>query len=230
MQRSLSLSLSLAGAAALAMGPSVMAEKVNIESLVLQGSLEEYRKNGYSVSTLVPVYSQSVQFSYPNGFKSAHEVSTATTYIHEWIPKQETLNDWTIMFTLTGNKDLALSPGLTPEVVASRVASGFRKACPSTFAAMGLGTESIDGHDAFKAIVACGNVLVGEPRSETSVLLVIKGSRDYYILQVAERSSPISMPPTLNKLKATQVLNMIRPIKICPNPSTTEERIASCQN
>ena len=193
-----------------------------------QDSFEDYRKSGHTISTLVPVYSQSVKFSYPKGFKSAYEKAGASSYIHEWIPQEETLKNWTLMFTLTGDKDLSLSNGITPQHVASRVASGFRNACLSTFAAKTLGTESINGHEAFKAIVACGNVLFGTPRSETTVLLVIKGSRDYYILQGAERSSPISKPPTLSESKATQVLNMIRPIKICPNPATTKARVASC--
>ena len=174
-----------------------------------------YRQEGYTVRTAIPVYSQLIGFSYPRGFKSVHEQSSEKRYIHEWIPKGETINNWSQMITLTGSKGLSSDPYTTPEQVIAQIASGFKNACPSTFATKVISRLPVSGHDAFSAIVGCGNVNSGPSRSEIAVLVAIKGSSDYYTIQFAERSSASNIPPTLDTKFWHTKAKRLEPIKVC---------------
>jgi hypothetical protein len=90
--------------------------------------------------TITPVFSQLVTFQYPKGFKGAFENTTPTKYIQEHVLEGQTKDNWTQMITLTGAKDAAANPQVTPTVALQSIAAGFQRACPETFAVKPLGT------------------------------------------------------------------------------------------
>jgi len=134
------------------------------------------------------------------------------------------------MVTLTGAKGLAANQDFTPQRVVQFIASGFQRACPSTFAAQEFGKLKISGHDAFAALVGCGTVSSGVPRSEVALLLAVKGSADYYTIQWAERTQQSSKPPVLDRAKWLARVRQLNPIKLCSRIPNEPAPYASCIN
>jgi hypothetical protein len=181
-----------------------------------------------SLTAVTPIYSQLLSFSYPAGFAPAFENSKDNQYIQESIPKGEKLDRWSQMVTVTGAKDLASNPAITPKVFANNMASGFQQACPSTFNATNIGEFKIDGHDAMFAFLSCGTLSTnGKARSESMLLLVIKGSRDVYTLQWAERG-PASKTPIAFGKKWSERMNSLAPVKVCPIVKGEKAPYTSC--
>jgi len=72
--------------------------------------------------------------------------------------KGETARAWTQMITVTGAKGLASAPNYSPQGHAGRIADGFKKACPESFAARGIGAMTFGDQEAFVTVAGCGKV------------------------------------------------------------------------
>ncbi len=121
------------------------------------------------------------------------------------------------MITVTGAKGLASNPEQSPERFASGLAVGFRDACPDSFAAKGLGEPKLGGHEAFVAVISCGKVDdAAGARSESALVIVIKGRQDYYTLQWAERGRPSRQALSLDDPKWSARLKQLAPLALCP--------------
>lgn len=163
---------------------------------------------------VTPVFSQLVSFSYPSGFVPAFEDSKPGGYIQESVLRGETVERWTQMLTLSGARDLAANAQMTPSRYAGSVATGFKNACPQSYAALGLGEKRLGNYDAFAAVIGCGTA-PGGTRSEVALLLVVKGERDYYTLQWAERAEPVNGTVALDAAKWSERLQRLMPVKLC---------------
>ena len=64
--------------------------------------------NPATIST--PIFSQVVLFKLPAGWKPAHRNATPTSYIMEFLPKEQTLQAWREMITVQGFRDLRGTP------------------------------------------------------------------------------------------------------------------------
>ena len=180
------------------------------------------------VAMVVPVFSQLVRYSLPADFKIADEHNSGSFYIREHVPDSESSDRWTRMFQLTGTRDLATSAGATPRALLSLMAAGFRGHCPDTFAMDELGPRRIDGYDGFVTIASCGRVRGKSGYSETAMMLAVKGTRDFYTLQWAERSSGAPHAPAIDRAYWEKRLAALGPIKLCaPQPGETPP-YASC--
>lgn len=187
------------------------------DSVTPMSEVEALRAQRYTVRSITQVFGQLVMLSFPKGFKPIFENANGPQYTQEWVPDGETVKKWTEMITLTGAKGIASNPNATPQLLASRIASGFKKDCPDTYNAVGLGAIKLSGYDAFAAIVSCGIALpTGAPYSESALLIVIKGESDYYTIQWAERGVSSNSPINLNDAKWADRLNRLSPIKLCP--------------
>lgn len=172
---------------------------------------------GTKVRAVMPVFSQLVAFSYPKGFAPAFEDAKNGSYIQESVLKGENVQNWSQMITVTGAKGIASNPDMTPIGFANDIAAGFRSACPDSFAGNSLGEFKLDGHDAFAAVASCGNVnAAGGTRSESVLLIVIKGKRDYYSLQWAERGKASRGPLPFDGAKWSARLRQLGPLALCP--------------
>lgn len=178
---------------------------------------------------ITPVFSQLVSYSYPKGFTAAFEDAKDNKYIQESVLTGETVQKWSQMVTLTGAKNLAATPDLTPERFAGTMAGGFKRVCPESYSAAGLGEAKLGKHDAFAAVIGCGTVgAPGEGYSETMLVLVIKGEKDYYTLQWAERGKASKTPIPFDSAKWSERLKRLAPIKLCPRVPGEKAPFASC--
>ena len=183
------------------------------------------------MQAISPIFSQLVMLSLPKGFKTVSERTNADQYLREAVLEGGTLDRWVQMITVTGAKGLAANPNVTARSFAGRIAAGFQRACPDTFAAKGLGAIKISGQDAFVALVSCGTVPSGASKhSETALLVAIQGAADYYSIQWAERAAASSQPMTLDEAKWTERFNRLSPIKVCPRVSGESAPYPSCIN
>lgn len=170
-----------------------------------------------SKNLVTPIFSQIVMLPYPDGFTPVLDKVSGPQYIQESVLNGETKAAWSEMLTITGTKDIASAPGISPAFIATKMAQGFKKDCPTSFNAVSSGSFKVSGHDAFLAIIGCGTALpTGEPYSESVMVISIKGEKDYYTVQWAERGKASSTPPNLTDEKWTERLKKIMPIKLCP--------------
>lgn len=165
-------------------------------------------------TTISPVFGQLVAFSMPSNFVATFEDTKPASYTREAVPKGESVQKWSEMITLTGAKGAASAPNASAEKFAGAIAGGFQRACPDSFAAKGSPTK-IAAFEAFMAVVGCGRVgNAAEARSETALIVAIKGSADLYTLQWAERGAPAAKPDIENA-KWQERLQRLAPIRLC---------------
>lgn len=200
------------------------------DEAVSKNQVETLGLKGYSVRTITPIYGQLLMFSLPKGFVPVYENSSEGQYIQESVLKGETVETWSQMITITGARDLAANPNVTPQFFAGSVAGSFKRSCPKSFSIVGLGTIRISGYDAFAAVMRCGvAVPTGKQYSETMVMMVVKGESDYYTIQWAERGSASTSPINLDDMRYTERLNILAPV-LCPIVPGEPAPYPSCVN
>jgi len=185
-----------------------------------------------SFTAITPIFSQLVMLSYPREFKPAFaDTKDNAFYIQESVLAGETVDRWSQMITVTGLKGLAANPNMTAQKMAEQTTTNFRRACPDTLSTRSVGATKISGYDAFIAWGSCGTVQAGTDRRSESVLLVaIKGAADYYTVQWAERAAASSQPMTFDEAKWTGRLKQLAPIKICARVPGEAAPYPSCLN
>jgi hypothetical protein len=191
--------------------------------------------NGQGISTpvptITPVFSQLILFTLPAHFVIGSDQRSGGFYLREHVPAGEDVESWSTMVTLTGFKDLALNAAASLPGYLSRIAAGYESHCPGTYAINHLGPRLIDGRDAFALIVSCGKVTEGaSSHSESSILLGIRGSADYYTLQWAERGASSDKPLNLPPEYWTARLAQLYPIKLCAIVPGEHAPFPSCLN
>lgn len=165
-----------------------------------------------SFTVISPVFSQLVSFSMPSNFVAGYEKTNGGTYTREAVPKGESVQKWTEMITVTGAKGLAATA--SAEKFAGTIAGGFQRACPGSFAAKGSVLKT-GGLDAFVSVVGCGKVGdSADVRSETALIVAIKGSADIYTVQWAERGAP-SPKADVENAKWQERLRQLGPLRVC---------------
>lgn len=168
-------------------------------------------------TTIAPIFSQLLVMSQPAHLAVAFEKAVGDRYIREAVPKGETVEHWTQMLTVTGAKGLAADPQITPEVFAGLLANGFKKTCPETFASLPLGRLQIGKSEGFAAVAGCGSYTAGaDTQGETALIVTIRGEKDYYTIQWADRSAPNDKAPAIDKAAWMKRLSEIGPVRLCP--------------
>lgn len=183
-----------------------------------------------SFRVISPIFGQLVSFTMPSDFIAAFENTKGGHYIREAVLKGETPERWTQMITVTGEKDMTLTPGASPQIFAGTIAGGFKTACPDSFAAKPLGATTFGRFEGFVAVVGCGRIDSGPTRhSETALLITLKGATDYYTIQWAERG-PESDEPPINDDRWQARLHDLSPIDLCPIMPAEAAPYPSCVN
>ncbi|OPY94940.1 hypothetical protein A5906_11945 [Bradyrhizobium sacchari] len=183
-----------------------------------------------SFRVISPIFGQLVSFTMPSNFAVVFENTKGGHYIREAALKGETPEQWTQMITVTGEKGMTLMPDATPENLAGAIASGFRSACPDSYAAQLLGAMTFGRFEAFAAVVGCGRIDSGPTRhSETALLITLKGTTDYYTIQWAERGPETDEPPVRDE-RWQRRLNDLNPIALCPIVAGEAAPYPSCVN
>ncbi|MFT4122042.1 hypothetical protein [Bradyrhizobium sp.] len=183
-----------------------------------------------TLRVISPIFGQLVSFAMPSNFVAVFETTKGSRYIREAVPRGETSERWTQMITVTGEKGLTSSPGVSPEKFAGVIAGGFRSACPDSFQARSLGDMTFGRFDGFVAVIGCGRIASGPtPHSETALLITVKGATDYYTIQWAERG-PASDAPPVNDERWQARLRDLGPIDLCPIVAGEAAPYPSCVN
>ena len=165
---------------------------------------------------VMPIFSQILLAPRPSGFNMVYENTQGRQYISEMVPAGENAKRWTKMFTISGARDLAANPNLTPQIFANGMAAGFKHMCPYSFSALGVSANRIDGYEAFTLILSCGvSQAAPAPRSEAALISVIKGERDYFTLQWAERGAPSSRPVPIDFGKWSEKYQKLAMVRLC---------------
>lgn len=171
---------------------------------------------GRSVGVITPIFSQLVYFHAPDNFVAVFENTHGDRYIHEWVLPGESVSNWTQMLTLTGAQDVSAEhPDATPKAFASGIANGFQRACPSSFAAKGIYEGQLNARDAFIMVVSCGNAAASAGRSETAVIAVVKGEKDFYTLQWSQRGDATPTPMDIDVNMWAGRMKSLMPLKLC---------------
>lgn len=199
------------------------------EVAVKVNEVETLRAQGYSVGSITPIFSQLLMFSSPKDFVPAFEDAKTDFYLQESVLAGESVNKWTQMITITGSKNLALNPNVTPKRFADGMAGGFKAACPNSFNAFGLGETKFGDYSAFSAVISCGSASpTKEQYSESLLLIVIKGDKDYYTVQWAERGKASEQPIKFDSDKWTDRFKKLMPIHLCPKVPGEKPPYPSC--
>ncbi|KQX97135.1 hypothetical protein ASD22_07440 [Rhodanobacter sp. Root480] len=187
------------------------------------------RENATSVLVISPIFSQLVAFKMPLDFKVVNEETSAHGYIRESVPMGENVEHWSRMITVTGYKDVAANPGPPPAVLLNTIAEGFRKACPDSVSVGDLGSPSVDGYPAAAAFIACGTTISGgKPHSEAALVMAIKGARDYYTIQWAERGAAQATPVAFDGKHWVGQFKQLMPIFLCQRIPGEQAPYPSC--
>lgn len=178
---------------------------------------------------IMPVFSQLVTFSYPKGFMVAFEEAKNGRYIQESVLQGESVEQWTQMITVTGARDLATQADVTPLRFTHGLAAGFQRACPDSYAAKSLGKVTLGGHEGFVSVISCGRVnAAADAHSESMLAIVIKGERDLYTVQWAERGPASQAPLSLDHPVWTARLQQLMPLTLCPKIAGEKPPYPSC--
>ncbi len=174
-----------------------------------------------SIEVITPIFHQLVAFQLPTlyNFNEPPQMNQ-NFYLHEFIPRNETFDNWTRMTTVTGAHG-AVTRGETAQQRAATIAAGFQTNCPATFATTDVGPTPISGRPAFLKIASCGSVAdaggkPGSIHSEAALIIAIQGDQDLYTIQLAERGTPSATPLPVDVPQWKAALHEILPIHICP--------------
>jgi len=196
-----------------------------------EDKIEDLRQQGYTITAVTPIFSQLLAQPIPKGFKSVFENITqkGAFYIHEFVQDGETVDDWTQMLTDTGMKDMAANAKASPQAVALGMANGFKKTCPTSFSILNLGEIELGQYKAFAVVSSCGiTPTESNPHSESALIVAIKGEKDYYTVQWAERGAKSTTPLALDKALWADRLQKLLPIKLCPVSPEEKAPYPSC--
>jgi hypothetical protein len=179
----------------------------------------------------VPIFSQVVVFSVPNGWKAGHESKRAGHYLLEHIPADQTVQNWRDMITVQGFQGLATRTNANPRGLLNLLASQIKSKCSTDFIGRALGESKVDGADVSIALIGCGKLPQDQPgglkagESEVAAYVAIKGSSDMYVLHKSFRGRPVSANAIPAELLQLLVLSL-QPIKLCERG----ENQAECWN
>ena len=139
---------------------------------------------------VAPIYSQLVAVAVPAGFKAGFEHERKGSYTLELTPATESVDAWTQMITVTGEKGAAAQ--MTTADMAASIGRGYKDACPTSFSGRSLPAPKVRGAtEVFAGYLGCGT---SGGHSEAMVFLVIKARSEIYTVQWAARGKPQDKP------------------------------------
>jgi hypothetical protein len=184
-----------------------------------------------SISTIKPIFSELVSYSYPSGFYQGSESTKSDRYMIEMLPDGEPSALYSQKIVVIGNRGFSAYPNMSALKGAQLRADGFKGACPDTYSSREISLAKVNGHDAYIEWAGCGSVKYsGGVRSESSLIVSIQGKEDNYLIQWGERGPASSQPIVYDKAKWEDRLKKLIPIKICPLVPGEHEPYSSCVN
>jgi hypothetical protein len=147
------------------------------------------------------------------------------------VPSGQTVQDWTQIVTLSALKDAASLKGATPDDLAANIAARFKADCPDSYAGRTMDAPVLDGYPTYAALISCGSLPAEDQlpaHSETVLVVAIKGTRDYYTVQWAERGAPQEGPIRQDMATWYTRLAAMQPIAVCDKVPGEQAPYPSC--
>jgi hypothetical protein len=178
-------------------------------------------------SAAVPIFSQTLAFTLPAGWKLGFQNVGNTIHVVEYVPEGQTVENWSEMITLQGLRDVDRSPpwsppARTPKGVLGLKVLDHRKVCGERLVAISIGDLRVDGNDAHAAIIGCGGVPADRPyglkkgQGEVAYFLAIRGRNDMYLIHRAMRGPEFDpRSPPITPANGLQLMSELEPIKLC---------------
>lgn len=230
---SLPFLISQSALAAEASAPEVTSTVAPTQAVVESNSSADSKPAAadYTASAITPIFSQLLYMGYPAGFTTVSENAAPQRYIREAVLNGENLTEWSQMLTVTGVKDTASETGVSPANYAEHIAGGFRRVCAESFSQKKLSEGIVNGYEQYVLVASCGQSPATAGRtSEAALIIVIKGRRDFYTVQWAERSMPSAAPLAINLNKWIERYKQLAPIRLCTRIPGEREPYPSCIN
>lgn len=138
---------------------------------------------------------ENLLFSPPTGFKVGFQDSRNGVRLQEWVPSNETVQDWSEMVTV----QIFINRGdLDPAKVLGDIAQRWGTACKGSTGEAVAATR-VNGYGAATMMLRCPlNGQTGKP--ETTVFRAVQGADSLYLVQRAVRALP--GPDKLQQMKA----------------------------
>lgn len=170
----------------------------------------------------VPIFSQTLAFTLPAGWKLGFENVGESIHVVEYVPEGQTVENWREMITLQGFRDVDRNPPLTPKGFLGLKVLDHRKVCGERVVAISIGDLRVDGHDAHAAIIGCGSVPADRPyglkkgQGEVAYFIAIRGRKDMYLIHRAMRGPEFDpRSPPITPANGPQLMGELEPIKLC---------------
>lgn len=197
----------------------VAAEELVIAAKEKGGAPEE-------MTVATRAFGRIAAFPLPPKFVAVTERESYGTYLMEFVPEGETVDDWSQMITLTAAEGVMPDLG-NPLEMGFRIGEGFQAACPETFWGSDEGVQPVPGAEAAHLLAfSCGDG--GNGQSETVLVLLAASGDDLYTLQWAERGptsdAPLTPEPSLWQVRGVTVLGL----RLCPVREGEEPPYPSC--
>jgi hypothetical protein len=163
-----------------------------------------------------PIFSDVVVHPVPEHFKLAHVENTDGRYLEQLTREGEDEKNWSQMITVSGSQGLAKSPVSTPKRYAAALVQAYTDRCAGPLRVRDRGDITVGGHDAHAVLIGCELASkVGEPFSESTLFVIIRGDTDFYTVQWAERDAPPPRDMGLDGTKWNDRLAALMPTRVC---------------
>jgi len=163
------------------------------------------------IPSVVNVFSQVVSYSIPRSFFGENmnppislRQANQKSFLLEIVPHDQTVEDWKEMITVTGARDIAVNTNATPTDMKNFLKSRFEQSCSNSFSYLLLKENTND----ISFVASCGE---SGKQSESTLIKVIRGSKDFYTIQWAFHDKLSSTPIKLNKNEWTKRLDRLNP-------------------
>ncbi|HPF77643.1 MAG TPA: hypothetical protein PLF01_00005 [Alphaproteobacteria bacterium] len=175
-----------------------------------------------------PIYNQKVEFNIPKNWKPVSENVDGGHYIMELIPENESLENWTKMFTVQGFQGAASK--ISPKDFLLQLSAMYKGLCGDNAVFELAGNRTISEFESQQAIIGCANAPENNPvglkkgMGEVAYFVAVKGTQDIYIFHKSIRSqgfAPQNSPIT--KENGWDFISDFMPIKLCNKKSAFNE-------
>ena len=150
----------------------------------------------------------------PAGFKLGYEGSRPDLNLQEWIPKNETVENWSEMVTM---QVFLQRTDIDPARMLQGIGKQWREACSGSTSTP-ITSGQVNGYPVSMVLMRCPRLpATGKP--ETTMFRAIKGNDSFYMVQSAVRSVPDEAQIARMKqyLDKVGVCDSRLPARPCPN-------------
>ena len=191
--------------------------------------IERARSSGATITSITPIFNQLLSYRIPAGFKAVSEKATGDQY-QQMLALSSELEPFqppSQLISASGSRGLAAVPGLNSDKYVNALASVSKDICLGLFKVYPIHTGVVSSrYEASASVVACSQGKDG--RYSESLVVAIRGERDYYTIIWEEKSTSSSTLTTFDKDKWLAKLLVLSPIKLCAIVPGERPPYASC--